>query len=200
MHFIRLFREDGYYNVSIDDIVKAADSSTGSFYNYFGSKDELVITYMQEHLNSCLKFYEALKSDEAYIGKSSLDKLKALILNVLELLGELGEEFGRVFTVHRLKEIDATPEDKPYLPLIGELVKAGQEDKSMRSDYSAEAIAGILDFYITGCHIEWQVKRGSYSIAVKESASLDRLFPIFPHQPPKTSQKTCTSMSSGRTP
>lgn len=173
---IRLFKEDGYYNVSIDDIVKATDSSTGSFYNYFGSKDELVISYRRDLLNSCRKFYRSLQTDSTYTDKNSLDMLRALTVYVLELLTDLGEEFGRVFTAHRLKETDAIPEDKPYLPLIVELIEAGQQDKSIRSDYSVDKIANIIDFFITGCHIDWQVKRGIYNMVLREAPALDMLF------------------------
>lgn len=173
---LRLFKEDGYYNVSIEDIVNASDCSTGSFYNYFGSKDELVISYRRELLNSCRSFYKALQTDAAFSEKNALDKLKALTINVLELMTAFGEEFGRVFTAHRLKETDAAPEDKPYLPLIVELIEAGQQDKSIRDDYSIQNIANILDFFITGCCIDWQVKRGIYNMILREAPALDMLF------------------------
>lgn len=173
---IRLFKEDGYYNVSIEDIVTATNSSTGSFYNYFGSKDELVISYRHELLAHCNKFYIRLQSDAAYADRNALDKLQALTVHVLKLLAAVGEEFGRVFTVHRLKETNAVPEDKPYLPLIMELVEAGQGDGSVRGDYSAREIADIVDFFIVGCHIDWQIKRGTYVITDKHDAAIKMLF------------------------
>lgn len=173
---IRLFKEDGYYNVSIENIVKASDSSTGSFYNYFGSKDELVISYRRELLNSCRKFFRFLNTDATCADKSSLDKLKALTIYILELLTDLGEEFGRVFTARRLKETDAIPEDKPYLDMITELVEAGQQDKSIRNDYTVCDITNILDFFIIGCHIDWQIKRGIYNMPQREASALDMLF------------------------
>ncbi|MBA1335395.1 MAG: Transcriptional regulator, AcrR family [Firmicutes bacterium] len=173
---IRLFKEDGYYNVSIEDIVIATNSSTGSFYNYFGSKDELVISYRHELLGHCRNFYSRLQSDAAYADKNALDKLQALTVHVLKLLAAVGEEFGRVFTVHRLKETNAVPEDKPYFPLIMELIEAGQGDKSIRDDYSVREIADIVDFFITGCHIDWQIKRGTYIITDKNAAAINMLF------------------------
>lgn len=173
---IRLFKKDGYHYVSIEDIVKASDSSTGSFYNYFGSKDELVISYRRELLNSCRSFYKQLQKDSAYSDKNALNKLQSLTIHILELLSSVGEEFGRVFTIHRLKETDAVPEDKPYLPLIMELVKSGQEDKSIRRDYSPREIADIVDLFIIGCHIDWQIKRGAYIITESKSNTLDTLF------------------------
>jgi len=37
----RLFSQYGYRDVSVDDVVKSAGISTGSFYNYFESKEDL---------------------------------------------------------------------------------------------------------------------------------------------------------------
>lgn len=173
---IRLFKEDGYHNVLIEDIVKATNSSTGSFYNYFGSKDELVISYRRELLSSCRSFYRRLQRDAAYADEAALDKLRALTAHVLELLVDLGEEFGRVFVVHRLKETDAVPEDKPYFQPIMELIEAGQQDKSIRSDYSVRDIADIVDSFIVGCHIDWLMKRCAPLMEESRSPALDMLF------------------------
>ncbi len=173
---IRLFQEDGYYNVSIEDIVKATNSSTGSFYNYFGSKDELVVLYRRELLSYCNNFYAHLQSDASYAGKNSLEKLQALTVHVLELLATVGEEFGRVFTVHRLKETNAVPEDKPYYPLVRELIEQGQQDKSIRCDYCVDHIADIVDFFIIGCHMDWLIKRGTYIIADGNAHAINMLF------------------------
>lgn len=173
---IQLFKDYGFYNVSIEDIVTATDSSTGSFYNYFGSKDELVISYRRQLLNTCNDYFNQIQEDEAFAKKNSLCKLKAFTHKIIDLLTEVGEEFGRVFITHRLKETDAVSEDKPYYPLILNLVQTGQEDKSIRSDYSSEEIADIIDFFIMGCYIDWLMKRGTYNINDSRSAAVNMLF------------------------
>jgi len=39
---IKLFRENGYHNVTVDEITEKADSSKGGFYTHFSSKEELL--------------------------------------------------------------------------------------------------------------------------------------------------------------
>lgn len=173
---ISLFLEDGYHNVSIEEIVQTADSSTGSFYNYFGSKDELIVSYRQQILESCQKFYDRLKSDPYYINSNALEKLQAFTEHVLALLSEVGEEFGRVFIVYRLKETNATPEDKPYYPIIMDLIEKGQNDRSIRNDYSVRNIADIIDFFVIGFHINWLINRGAYIPADKKTSIINILF------------------------
>ena len=38
----QLFYQYGYNNTTIDDIVELSQTSKGSFYHYFGSKDDLL--------------------------------------------------------------------------------------------------------------------------------------------------------------
>ncbi len=50
----RLFREQGFYGVSVGDIMTAANLTTGSFYNHFASKEAL----MAESLGYAVKRLE----------------------------------------------------------------------------------------------------------------------------------------------
>ncbi len=43
----RLFRERGFYGVSVSEIMKAADLTQGSFYNHFSSKEALMARTME---------------------------------------------------------------------------------------------------------------------------------------------------------
>ncbi len=40
---LKMFMDSGYENVSVDDIIKTANISKGTFYHYFKSKDEIMI-------------------------------------------------------------------------------------------------------------------------------------------------------------
>ena len=48
----KVFREEGYRNASVAQIVAEAGSSTGSLYHHFGGKSELFIALWQEHYSS----------------------------------------------------------------------------------------------------------------------------------------------------
>ena len=38
----KLFYEQGYEDTTVEDIIAASGTSKGSFYHYFGSKDDLL--------------------------------------------------------------------------------------------------------------------------------------------------------------
>ncbi|MBR5752988.1 MAG: TetR/AcrR family transcriptional regulator [Clostridia bacterium] len=42
---IRLFREEGYRNVTVNKICEAAGVTKGSFYHHFDSKDDIILQY-----------------------------------------------------------------------------------------------------------------------------------------------------------
>lgn len=49
---LKLFTEQGYENVSVDDIIAATNTSKGTFYHYFNSKEEIIshIMYKQDSI------------------------------------------------------------------------------------------------------------------------------------------------------
>jgi AcrR family transcriptional regulator len=56
-----LFSEKGYFDVSMRDVLAAADIGTGTFYNYFSSKEELLKIILEEFsetiINSIKSYY-----------------------------------------------------------------------------------------------------------------------------------------------
>ena len=55
---LRLFVDKGYENVSVDDIIAATNTSKGTFYHYFNSKDDIILEVyrkQEEVLNEWLK-------------------------------------------------------------------------------------------------------------------------------------------------
>ena len=64
---LQLFAERGYPNVTVEDITEAADVGKGTFFNYFGSKDQVLGVMAEIQLG---KVKEALTKAEA--GKQTI--------------------------------------------------------------------------------------------------------------------------------
>ncbi|MFL0583263.1 TetR/AcrR family transcriptional regulator [Solibacillus silvestris] len=86
---MQLFKEKGYKNVSVDEIVQACNSSKGSFYHHFKSKAEI----LNEHFALADKYYEQLYNDLP-IQLSPKRRLQLFLENVFIYLEET---FGREF-------------------------------------------------------------------------------------------------------
>lgn len=57
---ISCFLEKGYTNTSMSDIIKASGLSSGSIYSHFSGKEDILITAINERLNSVKELYETL--------------------------------------------------------------------------------------------------------------------------------------------
>jgi AcrR family transcriptional regulator len=62
---VQLFRERGYDNVTVDDIVAAEHASRSTFFRYFGSKDEAVVSMLDEFGLVWQDRYRELLADDA---------------------------------------------------------------------------------------------------------------------------------------
>ena len=57
---ISCFLEKGYTNTSMSDIIKASGLSSGSIYSHFSSKEDILITAINERLENVKNLYAAL--------------------------------------------------------------------------------------------------------------------------------------------
>lgn len=86
---MQLFKEKGYKNVSVDEIVQACNSSKGSFYHHFNSKTDI----LNENFALADKYYEQLYKE---LPKNSTPKDR-LQLFLEKVFIYLEQTFGREF-------------------------------------------------------------------------------------------------------
>lgn len=55
---ISCFLEKGYTNTSVSDIIKASGLSSGSIYSHFSGKEDILISAINERLNSVKELYD----------------------------------------------------------------------------------------------------------------------------------------------
>lgn len=112
-----LIAEKGFEDTSIDDIVKAAGVSTGSFYTYFKKKEDVV-----EELNKT-DFYRLAEIVNEMEDKDILGRLRYYCGKFLEDIEETGIEICRQWVRNNLS---------PNNMLLG-----GEEITKYRYDYRA---------------------------------------------------------------
>ena len=165
---LKLFREHGYYNVSVDEIVEKANSSKGAFYNHFGSKDEVIIFYLESWDPLYLKYYKDVLLSPDYPGKHALDKIRDMFLYIISVLAKQGEEVARVSSSYLLRDFNAGkinigPQRK-YISIMTQLIHEGREDGSIPTCLSDEELMRILTILSRGVINDWGINRGSYDI------------------------------------
>jgi AcrR family transcriptional regulator len=90
---LELFYQKGYYNTSLDDILKALELSKGAFYHHFQSKEDFMISIVQHLLFR--KVYSMLI--EPVEGKEDpLRHIETCLENALEIAEHNTMDFGFV--------------------------------------------------------------------------------------------------------
>lgn len=75
---IACFIERGYINTSMSDIIKASGLSSGSIYSHFSGKEDILISAINERLNSVKELYDTFPG-----GAGPQDILEIIYTNLL---------------------------------------------------------------------------------------------------------------------
>ena len=107
---ISCFLEKGYTNTSMSDIIKASGLSSGSIYSHFSGKEDILISAINERLNSVKELYDTFPG-----GAGPQDILEIIYTNLL-----VNENFTamlriRLESLHAPEIAKATAEVIPLL-------------------------------------------------------------------------------------
>ncbi len=158
-----LFYEQGYNDTTIDDIVEKSETSKGSFYHYFESKDSLLssLSYIFDE-----KYEELQNSIDSET--NSFDKLmifnRELFLMIenripIELLTRLLST--QLTTIGRRHLLD---HNRLYFRLLRKTVIEGQKRMEIRNDVSANEIVKAYAMLERSLMYDWCLCNGEYSL------------------------------------
>jgi AcrR family transcriptional regulator len=120
---IALSEAYGYSNIKIKDICKQAGVSTGSFYNFFNSKDDVLLHYCYSHEENTLK-----DMARSFTNESHLEKIKKIVLNRLWLGINKSPEMARLNMIAHVKNnITSFAPDSFYYKILNKEINAGKE-------------------------------------------------------------------------
>jgi AcrR family transcriptional regulator len=151
-----LFGKKGFAETTVEDITEAADVGKGTFFNYFPSKDHILIAF----------------------GEMQLGKLEAAV-EMARRTNESMPKFLRELGVRMTQEPTRNPEiirallqaylsttpvreamldlQKRVLALHTELIRLGQKQGEIRNDVPAEEIAYVFRQTIFGTLLIWSL-------------------------------------------
>ncbi|MGN1081835.1 MAG: TetR/AcrR family transcriptional regulator [Acutalibacteraceae bacterium] len=158
-----LFYEQGYNDTTIDDIVERSETSKGSFYHYFESKDSLLssLSYLFDEK------YEQLEND-IDANMSCFDKLIYLNCQLfmmientvpLDLLARLLST--QLVTGGERHLLDHT---RFYYRLLRKTVIDGQQNGEFRNDVSVNEIVKAYALLERSLMYDWCICNGEYSL------------------------------------
>src|SRR6202047_4440276 len=169
-----LFAQRGFADTTVGDITNAADVGKGTFFNYFPSKDHILLAFAEMQLAKLQSIIETLRSTREPVPQF----LRTLAVRMTE-------EPGRNPSIVRallLANLSSTPVREGMRitqarghKLLTEFIQVGQERGELRNDLPAGEIAHVFRQTVFGTLLVWSLY-GDDSLATRIRTALDVLW------------------------
>ena len=170
----KLFYEQGYDNTTVEDIIFESETSKGSFYHYFNSKDDLVGSLSMIFDEKYEELRDTLPEDMPAVEKLAYltHELFYMIDNSvsIELLARL---LSSQLVTHGEKHL--LDRSRTYFKMLNHVIRTGQERGEIRDDMTVNEIVKAYAMYERALMYDWCLTNGEYSL----SKYGDQLIPIF---------------------
>ena len=159
----QLFYKSGYDNTTIDDIVEASNTSKGSFYHYFESKDALLgsLSVLFDE-----KYDEIMEDVDAVGGP--LEKLVYMNRELFLMIENTVSVtlLCRLFSTQLVTkgERHLLEPERTYYKLLRQITIEGQEAGLFRDDLSINDITKAYAMFERGMMYDWCLSSGNYSL------------------------------------
>lgn len=164
----QLFRKYGFENVSVDSIVEMAGVSKGGFYVHFDSKDALIVSFINNYVNSIDRDYklhlEALQS-----GTAIPDVLLSLVRKVTEVItSTLGYSNTKaVYKANMTKKINTDSMlsySREIYSIFNDVISQGMEQGIFRRDIPSDVLAKHCIMALRGLTYEWCIRYPDFDL------------------------------------
>ncbi|MCF6256038.1 MAG: TetR/AcrR family transcriptional regulator [Gammaproteobacteria bacterium] len=148
-----LFEKQGFEATLIDQVVKKANVAKGTFYQHFDSKLEILIALEREAGRG--KTREALAAIEA--GVPALPILESYLESLAGWF-TAREKIAEAMILSSLSRVDSETTRHPELSgrgFIHAVLKAAQQQGTIRKDADAWELTGMVGGFITGSVLYW---------------------------------------------
>lgn len=142
---VELLSETGRTDFTVQELVERSKTSLRSFYQHFGSKDELLLALFEEVIRAQTAGWR-----EELVGLEPLTALHRLVTTIYgQATDTSAGDMSRALTTYHLQLAESRPSDYarvlgPLKGLIVELVDAGVREEVFRTDLEVETLAVIL--------------------------------------------------------
>lgn len=178
---LKLFSSKGYINTSINDILKAANSSKGGFYNHFNSKEDL--------FHETLDVAQRIWREKTLYGIDDLDSPIAIIIKILEnykdryLKDSVNFPGGCIFVTFSVELDDQHPHlaqkvNKGFIglkALIKRLLEEGKSLGELRPDVNTNRATELIFSGMVGTSVIYGVEKSTKSLDRSIKSLIDYL-------------------------
>ncbi|MES0361514.1 MAG: TetR/AcrR family transcriptional regulator [Anaerolineales bacterium] len=185
---LKLFSTKGYLNTSISDIMQAADTSKGGFYNHFDSKEDL--------FNEVLAIAQRIWREKVLYGLDDIDSPIEKIRKILENYRDryLKDDFnfpgGCIFVTFSVEFDDQRPHlmkevAKGFIGLkrlLKNLLEEGKERGELKADVNTDRATEMIFSGMIGSSVLFGVDKSSASLDKSINSLIQYLDGLAPNE------------------
>lgn len=159
----KLFREKGYEETTISDILKESETSRSAFYHHFHGKDELLFTLAYSYD----EFYEEWQghTDPSLSAINKLKSFNEFCFNAVEnsAMKDLYPHlYGLQVCTDGVRHI--LNHQRRYYQIQRELIKEGQQSGELTTSKSYAELTNILTSFQIGLCYSWCLQKEVFSL------------------------------------
>jgi TetR/AcrR family transcriptional repressor of nem operon len=158
---VQLFRQKGYHNTGVDDILRSCGIPSGSFYNFFKNKEGFAVQALELYNQRYLNTLDQLLAD---VSVSPLERLRRLFSGSIKMhveqdcsmgcllnsmtseVAALNINIGKLAAEHYQRNAEK----------LADVISAGQDLGEIRKDFSALELAFYLIDAFAGATVRMQ--------------------------------------------
>ena len=163
---VQMLMDQGYHGTGIKEILDMVQIPKGSFYNYFGSKEEFAAEAITHYIEPFIVRLTAHLQDPQIDGLTALKNYYAELISEIEqagykggcLLGNLMGEMGDTSEICRRALLTAV---ERYNELQKTALERAQKQGSVRKDRSAKNMADLLANSWQGALLRMKIEKSA---------------------------------------
>jgi len=175
----RLFKEKGFENTTVDEITKEAGIAKGTFFNYFPTKEALLM-YFGEQKDELI--YNLIEN-ETKRDAPTKEKIKNFLVHLAESYEKDKEltkllifEYRRYIGYSGLRPGEDKSRSHRLSTILHDLLKVGVENGEVSNDIKLTKAAEVLTAVYFHSLITWLKSETAFSFSKDLSGKIDMLF------------------------
>lgn len=161
----KLFSSKNYREVSVDEIVKMAGVSKGTFYVHYPSKDALVTSLLEDHVAKVDTDYRNFIN--SYPKESSTEALfLSLIAKIADVLMDIGYDMMQaIYHAQITKDVDTravTNYSRGIYIMFSQVLERGIKRGEFKSDMPLDILTKHFMMAIRGITYEWCIRHPDF--------------------------------------
>jgi len=165
---IHLFETKGFENITVDEICKASNVSTGTFYNVFKSKYEILDRIFEL---ADIYFTEYVQNEITHL------PFKEAVLTFFDYYADYNIERGITFTkqLYNVRNNLFAKDNRPMLLVLRDVIQASINKKELISNLSSDEIVQFLFVCVRGVVYDWCLRDGKFDLKNRIHEYVSRL-------------------------